>query len=367
MKFYEFRAKELFKEYGIPVPKGILVTNGRDIKGMDYPVALKAQVLVGGRGKAGGIRFASSQEEASREADDIIGTEISGFGVQYVLVEERVDISKEYYLGITIDREARTLLLMASAEGGVEIESVPDDRIFKRHIPPISRLPLYVLREASKFLGLAGNEAKGFSAIVRSMFNLFEREDAELVEINPLAQTNNGEFVAVDAKLIVDDNALYRHKSFQDLEQDLTPLEKEAKSEGIAFIQLEGDIGVIANGAGLTMATLDMISAKGGKGGVFLDLGGTDDPEKVKQAFRLMKKAGPSVILLNIFGGITRCDSVALGVKEVLDEEGIEVPVVARIKGVHEDKAKQILRDAGFIAVSSLEKAAEETVKLRGE
>jgi succinyl-CoA synthetase beta subunit len=366
MKFYEFKAKELFREYGIPVPNGVLVTSGKDIKGMDYPVALKAQVLIGGRGKAGGIRFASSQDEAARAADEIIGTEIHGFGVQHVLVEERIDISKEYYLGITIDREARTSLLMASTEGGVEIESVPDDRIFKKHIPPMSRLSSYVLREVSKSLGLAGDEAKEFSAIAQSMFELFEKEDAELVEINPLAQTSTGEFVAVDAKLVVDDNALYRHKSFQDLEQDLTPLEKEAKSEGIAFIQLEGDIGVIANGAGLTMATLDMISAKGGKGGVFLDLGGTDDPEKVKQAFRLMKKASPSVILLNIFGGITRCDSVALGVKEVLDEEGIEVPVVARIKGVHEDKAKQILRDAGFIAVSSLEKAAEETVKLRG-
>ncbi|MCJ2670094.1 MAG: acetate--CoA ligase family protein [Candidatus Thermoplasmatota archaeon] len=345
MKFYEYKAKELFGDYGIPVPRGVLVTSGKDVKGLEYPVVVKAQVLIGGRGKAGGVKFADSPEEASRAVDEIIGMDIHGYEVRKVLVEERAEISKEYYLGIAIDREERAPLLMTSAEGGVEIESVPDDKILKRHIPPFSVLPPYVLRDASKFLGLT-------------------RE--ELVEINPLALTPKGEFVAVDAKLISDDSALYRHKELQGMEQDLTPLEKEAKSKGIVFIQLGGDIGVIANGAGLTMATLDMISLKGGKGGVFLDLGGTDDPEKVKEAFRLMKKAKPSVIFLNIFGGITRCDSVAQGVKEVLDEEGIDVPVVARIKGVHEDEAKQILRDAGFVAVSSLERAAEETVRLRG-
>ncbi|MEE8183019.1 MAG: ADP-forming succinate--CoA ligase subunit beta [Thermoplasmata archaeon] len=366
MKFYEYKAKELFGDYGIPVPRGVLVTSGKDIKGLEYPVVVKAQVLIGGRGKAGGVKFADSPEEASRAVDEIIGMDIHGYEVRKVLVEERAEISKEYYLGIAIDREERAPLLMTSAEGGVEIESVPDDRILKRHIPPFSVLPPYVLRDASKFLGLTREEGKAFSAIARAMFSLFEKEDAELVEINPLALTPKGEFIAVDAKLMSDDSALYRHKELQGMEQDLTPLEKEAKSKGIAFIQLDGDIGVIANGAGLTMATLDMISLKGGKGGVFLDLGGTDDPEKVKEAFRLMKKAKPSVIFLNIFGGITKCDSVAQGVKEVLDEEGIDVPVVARIRGVHEDEAKQILRDAGFVAVSSLERAAEETVRLRG-
>ncbi|MFQ5909090.1 MAG: succinate--CoA ligase subunit beta [Thermoplasmata archaeon] len=365
MKFLEHTAKSLFQKYGIPVPKGILVESGEDIKTVSYPVAVKAQVLVGGRAKAGAIRFARSHEEASKAASEIIGMDVHGFKVQQVLVEEKISTSREFYLGIAIDREARSPLLMASAEGGVEIESVPDDRIFKKHIPPLSSLPSDVLRDASEFLRLAEHEEKEFSAIVDSLFQLFEKEDAVLVEVNPLAQTNEG-FVAVDAKLIVDDNALYRHKEFQDMEQDFTPLEKEAKSKGIAFIQLGGDIGVIANGAGLTMATLDAISAKGGRGGVFLDLGGTDDPEKVKQAVRLMKKARPSVILLNVFGGITRCDSVALGVKEVLDEEGIEPPVVARIKGVHEAEAKRILRNAGFVAVSSLERAAEETVRLTG-
>ncbi|MFQ6107308.1 MAG: ADP-forming succinate--CoA ligase subunit beta [Thermoplasmata archaeon] len=366
MKFYEYKAKELFRKYNIPVPNGVVVTGGEEIQGVDYPVVVKAQVLTGGRAKAGGVKFADSPERASSAANEIVGMNIHGFEVRRVLVEENVKIAKEYYLGITIDREARTPLLMTSAEGGVEVESVPDDRIFKKHIPPFSMLPSYVLREASKFLGLSKDEARKFSGIARSVFSLFEREDAELVEINPLALTTDGELVAVDAKLITDDSALFRHKEFQEMEQDLTPLEKEAKSKGIAFVQLDGDVGVIANGAGLTMATLDMISAKGGEGGVFLDLGGTDDPERVKQAFRLMKKARPAVILLNIFGGITRCDSVALGVKEILEEEGVDVPVVARIKGVHEGKAKQILTDAGFVAVSSLERAAEEAVRLRG-
>jgi succinyl-CoA synthetase beta subunit len=366
MKFYEYKAKELFGKYGIPIPRGIAVTTGQEINDLTYPVVIKAQVLIGGRAKAGGVEFADSPEEASKAIDEIIGMDVRGYTVRRVLVEERVEISKEFYLGIVIDREEKGPLLMTSAAGGVDIESVPEEKILRRHIPPFSMLPAYALRDASRFLGLTKEEGKTFAGIVRAMHKLFENEDAELVEINPLALDSKGEFVAVDAKLVTDDSALYRHKEFQDMEQDLTPLEKEAKSKGIAFIQLDGDIGVIANGAGLTMATLDMISLKGGKGGVFLDLGGTDDPEKVKEAFRLMKKAMPSVIFLNIFGGITRCDSVAQGVKEVLDEEGIDVPVVARIKGVHEDDAKQMLRDAGFVAVSSLERAAEETVRLRG-
>lgn len=366
MKFYEYRAKELFGDYGIPVPKSALVSGPEGVQGLEFPVIVKAQVLIGGRKKAGGIRTASTKEEAATAVREIIGMDVRGYTVQQVLVEELVDIAKEYYLGIVIDRQARAPLLMASAEGGIDIESVSDERILKRHLPPFGMLPLYVLRDAVKFLGLSKEEGKAFSAVARAVFNLFQKEDAELVEINPLALTDAREFVAVDAKLMIDDSALYRHREYQGMEQDLTPLEKEAKSKGIAFIQLDGDIGVIANGAGLTMATLDMISAKGGKGGVFLDLGGTDDPERVKEAVRLMKKAGPSVIFLNIFGGITRCDSVALGVKEVLDEEGIDIPVVARIKGVHEEKARQILRDAGFVATATLEKAAEETVRLRG-
>jgi succinyl-CoA synthetase beta subunit len=366
MKFHEYKAKELFRKYGIPVPRSVLISDEREAKGLNYPVVIKAQVLIGGRAKAGGVKFAESPEEATKAIDEIIGMDIHGYEVRQVLVEERADISKEYYLGIVIDREERAPLLIASAEGGIEIESVPQEKILRRHVPPFSRLPTYALRDISKFLALTKEESKAFSDIVRAMHKLFETEDAELVEINPLALNTKGEFVAVDAKLVTDDSALYRHKEFQGMEQDLTPLEMEAKSQGIAFIQLDGDIGVIANGAGLTMATLDIITLKGGRGGVFLDLGGTDDPERVKEAFRLMKKAKPSVIFLNIFGGITRCDSVAQGVKEVLDEEGIDVPVVARIKGVHEDKARQMLRDAGFVAVSSLEQAAEETVRLRG-
>jgi len=367
MKLYEFEAKKVFDKYGIPVSEGVIVSSPEEVKEFTYPVVVKAQVLVGGRGKAGGIQFANNQSEIKKVVAEITGMSIKGYKVRQALIESKLEIEKELYLSIMIDRSARAPLLMASVMGGIDIESVPDKDILKIHIPPLIGLQPYILRALRKKLGLDKQLTDQIIDVVQKMYKLFKTEDAELVEINPLVITKDKKIVAGDAKMTIDDNALYRHKEYSRIDLDLTALEKEAKEKGIAFIQLEGDIGVIANGAGLTMATLDTLNKKGGKGGTFLDLGGTDDPEKVKEAFMILMKANPSVILMNIFGGITKCDTVALGVKEALETQTSRVPVVARIKGLHEEEAKIILKDAGMIPVNTMEEAAEQAVWLRGQ
>src|SRR2546429_1213737 len=365
MKFLEHKAKEIFARYEIPVPRGVLASRPEDIVDPPLPCMVKAQVLVGGRGKAGGIKPADSLDEARSVAGQILGMDIHGYRVKAVYLEERLDIGRELYLGLTIDRSAREPLLMASAKGGIDIEAVPRDQIYMEHIPAVVGIQPYVLRSLVKQLALPKEIGDQFASVVRNAYDLFRKEDAELVEINPLVVTKDGRVVAGDAKLVIDDNAEYRHPEYANLDQDRTPLEQEAHDKGITFIQLDGDIGVIANGAGLTMATLDILSLKGGKGGTFLDLGGTDDPAKVKQAFELLIKANPSVILLNIFGAITKADTVALGVKQALEEMHTKIPVVARIKGVNEDKAKEILRGVGMFPAETIEEAAELAVKAR--
>jgi len=365
MKFLEHKAKEIFARYEIPVPRGVLASRPEDIVDPPLPCMVKAQVLVGGRGKAGGIRPAETLDEAREVAAQILGMDIHGYRVKQVYLEERLHIVKELYLGLTIDRSAREPLLMATAMGGIDVEEVPREDLLMEHIPAMLGLQPYVIRSLLRGLALDKDIGEQVAAVVRHAYDLFRKEDAELVEINPLVVTDEGRVVAGDAKLVVDDNAEYRHPEYAGLDQDRTPLEQEAHDKGIVFIQLDGDIGVIANGAGLTMATLDALNLKGGRGGVFLDLGGTDDPEKVKQAFELLIKAHPSVILVNIFGGITKADTVAMGVKQALDEMHATIPVVARIKGVNEAAAKEILRSVGSQAAETIEEAAELAVKLK--
>jgi succinyl-CoA synthetase beta subunit len=365
MKFLEYKAKEIFARYGIPVPRGVLASTPEEINDPPLPCMVKAQVLIGGRGKAGGIRPAESLDEARAVARQILGMDIHGYRVKQVYLEERLSIAKELYLGLTIDRSAREPLLMATAMGGMEVEDVPRDQLFMEHIPAMVGVQPYVLRSLMTKLGVSKEIGDQVSPIVRKAYELFRKEDAELVEINPLVVTTDGRVIAGDAKLVIDDNAEYRHPEYANLDQDRTPLEQEAHDKGIVFIQLDGDIGVIANGAGLTMATLDVLNLKGGKGGTFLDLGGTDDPEKVKQAFEILIKSRPSVILVNIFGGITKADTVATGVKQALEEMHTKIPVVARIKGVNEAQAKEILRSMGMYAAETIEEAAELAVKVR--
>ncbi len=363
MKLYEYKAKIIFSDNGIPVPKGKVVEHLDELRAVDkFPVVLKAQVLVGGRGKSGGIKFARTMDEAVSHLKCLLDMEIKGFKVKRVLVEEMLDIETEIYLGFVFDRSAGLPMLIASRSGGVDIESVPEEGLFKAHVNPLIGIQQFVLRGLVDKLG-KDVPSKELAGLAKTLYKIFVEFDAELAEINPLVVTKDGKLVAADAKITVDDNAAYRHKDIKVVE-DLMPLEREAKAKGISFIQLDGNIGVIATGAGLTMATLDSLNMFHGKGGVFLDLGGTDDTQKVKDAFILLHKANPKVIFLNIFGGITKCDTVALGIKEALRSIGSKVPVVARIRGRHEDEGKRILNDAGFIATDNLEVAAKKAAEL---
>jgi succinyl-CoA synthetase beta subunit len=363
MKLYEYKAKELLKKHGIPVPDGFVVSSPDGVKQLPGPVMVKAQVLIGGRGKAGGIKPANTVEEARKAASAILGLNIRGYVTKQVLLERRLEVAKELYLGITIDRSRRGLLLMASASGGMDIESVPEDKILMLSMDPLIGYQGFVGRRVSGFLKLGKEQGAQVADIVKRLYALMISEDAELAEINPLVITKDGKVVAGDAKVTIDSDALFRHKEYEGLEEDLTPLEAKAKELDIAFVQLDGNIGVIANGAGLTMATLDSLNMFGGRAGVFLDLGGTDDPEKVKSAMLLMEEADPKVILLNIFGGITKCDTVAKGVLEAIEMRPTSAPIVARIKGVNEELGRDMLKEAGMIPASGLSEAAEKASK----
>jgi len=364
MKLFEYRGKELFDKYGISVPKGRLVKNEKDFSGLNFPFVLKAQVPIGGRGKAGGIKSVENLKDAKEKLSQIMGMDIRGYTVRKVLAEEKVDIKKELYLSMTLDRSKRMPLIMASGKGGMDVESVPDEKIFKEWVNPLIGIQPFHIRGIVSKLKLDKEEGKEVAKVISKIYKLFREYDCELVEINPLIIKKDGRVMALDSKVNINDDAMYRHPDIEPEVVELTPLEKDAKDKGITFIQLEGNIGVIANGAGLTMATLDALTNYKGKGGVFLDLGGTDDPEKVKQAFELMKKAKPKVIFLNLFGGITRCDTVAKGVKEVITKEGIDCPVITRIKGCNEDIAKDILKDAGLITGTTLQDAAQKSSDL---
>jgi succinyl-CoA synthetase beta subunit len=248
----------------------------------------------------------------------------------------------------------------------MEIETVPDNKIGEWRIHPFIGIQTYQIREVCSYLRIGDARGWELSDLLRRLWSLFWENDCELVEINPLVQTQEGRLIAGDAKITINDDSLYRHKDLADMEEELTPLEKEAKDYGIAFVQLDGNIGVIANGAGLTMATLDNLALHGGKGGVFLDLGGTDDPKKAEQAFELMIKASPKVILLNIFGGMTKCDSVAEGVLAVKQRLGISIPVIARIRGMNEQWGREMLSSAGMIAVKDLDEACRKASEIGG-
>lgn len=367
MKLFEYQGKQLFEKCDIAVPKGKIFERENERFNINFPVVLKAQVPIGGRGKAGGIQSAGNEKEALEKIASILSMTISGYHVEKVLAEEKIAIEKELYLSIVLDRSHRMPLLMASREGGMDIESVPDDQIIKVWVNPLIGIQSFHIRQILTGLQLSRDVEKEVSRIISRVYQLFRAYDCELVEVNPLVQTKDNKIIALDAKVIINDDALYRHPDIVPEHVELTALEKDAKEKGISFIQLEGNIGVIANGAGLTMATLDALTHYQGRGGVFLDLGGTDDPGKVQQAFELMKKAKPKVIFLNLFGGITKCDTVAKGVKAVITKEGIHCPVITRIKGMNEDAAKEILKDAGLITATSLQDAAKITSTMAGE
>ncbi|MGC8645968.1 MAG: ADP-forming succinate--CoA ligase subunit beta [Thermoplasmata archaeon] len=354
MNLYEFQGKELFKKYGIPVPDGYVVSKPEEIRNDIFPAALKAQVLVGGRGKAGGIKFANNREEAMNLANDLFSQTIKGSRVKYILVERKINIDRELYVSITIDRSRKRPLVMASTEGGVEIESVDESKIIMKHIDPVHGYSPYISKIVNKKMNLKDNLAKQFSDLLSKMYRLFEEYDAELVEINPLVITKEGNLIAADAKVIVDSDSLFRHPDVPVNLDDLTELERIAKESDYSFVELDGDIGVIANGAGLTMATLDSLLLHGLKPRNFLDLGGTDNVDIVKNAFPLVLRANPKVIFVNIFGGVTKCDTVANGIVLAKKEFNVSIPIVVRLSGVHEEEGRQILKDNGIEAFSNM-------------
>ena len=373
VKLAEWRGKELFRKYGVPLPKGHVARSADEAEALardgrvPLPCVIKAQVLAGGRGKGGAVKFANTPEEARTAATAILGLEFKGEKVRELLLEEKLPIARELYLSLTLDRGLRVPILIASAQGGMEIEAVDDAAILRVPVHPFPGLASYEKRSVAHALGLSGSGAKALDRLLDSLWELFVREDAELVEINPLAVVGEG-LVALDAKVIIEDDASFRHPEYDEIRDDRTPLEEVAREKGIAFVQLDGNIGVIANGAGLTMATLDVLKEFGGNPGVFLDLGGTDDPKKVTEAFLLMARAQPKAVFLNIFGGVTRCDTVATGLvaamKEVPPAE--RFPLVARIRGNNEKEGIEILRAAGITSIPTLRESAQAVIAAAG-
>jgi succinyl-CoA synthetase beta subunit len=373
VKLAEWRGKDLFRKYGVPLPKGQVARSPEEADTLTrngtvpLPCVIKAQVLSGGRGKGGAVKFANTPDEARVAAATILGLEFKGEKVRELLLEEKLPIAKELYLSLTLDRSLRLPILIVSSQGGVEIESVDDSAIDKIPVHPFPGLASYEKRRAGQTLGLTGGAAKSLDRLLESLWTLFQREDAELLEINPLAVVGDG-LVALDAKVIIEDDAGFRHPEWDDIQDDRTPLEEIAREKGIAFVQLEGNIGVIANGAGLTMATLDVLKEFGGEPGVFLDLGGTDDPKKVTEAFLLMAQAKPKAVFLNIFGGVTRCDTVATGLVEAMKQvpSAERFPLVARIRGNNEKEGVEILRAAGITSIPTLRESAQAVVAAAG-
>jgi succinyl-CoA synthetase beta subunit len=370
VKLAEWMGKEIFRKHGIPIPTGAVVRSPEEAEAVTHsgqvplPCVVKAQVLAGGRGKGGAVQFADTPEAAGRAARSILALEFKGEQVREVLLEQKVALEREFYLSIALDRSLRLPILMASSQGGVEIESVGEDAILRIPIDPFVGLVGYEKRKIVAAMGLVGPAARSLDTVLDRVWEVFQSEDAELVEINPLGLVGAG-VVALDAKVIIEDDASFRHPEYAEIRDDRTPLEEIAREKGIAFVQLDGNIGVIANGAGLTMATLDVLAEFGGKPGVFLDLGGTDDPAKVTEAFLLMSKAAPSAVFLNIFGGVTRCDTVAKGLVEAMKQvpAAERFPLVARIRGNNEAEGVAILKAAGVESLSDLQQSAQAAVR----
>lgn len=366
VNLYEYMGKDIFRRHGVPVPDGYVVENVQELKPFEKPVVVKSQILLGGRGKSGGIKFAKSQDELKNSASELLGSKIRDLAVTKVLVEEMINIKKELYVSIALNRSERAPLLIASASGGVEIESVPENEIFKRKIDPLMGYSDYIGREAVNFLKLEPAIASQFRKILGKLYEVFVEEDCELVEINPLVETKEGNLIAADAKVVMDSDSFFRHKEINIVDPEKTPLELEAQGKGYSFVELDGRIGVIANGAGLTMATLDALTLHKGKPRNFLDLGGTDNVDIVITAFDLVLKANPEAILVNIFGGVTKCDTVANGIVAAKDKFKIQKPIVVRLSGIHEEEGRKILSDNGIESYPGMMKAIERVVSVAG-
>jgi succinyl-CoA synthetase beta subunit len=372
MNIHEYQAAELLARYGIPTNPGSVATTPDEAaeaaQRANGLVVVKAQVHSGGRGKAGGVKLAKSPEEAKLAAQAILGLDIRGHIVHKVLVAPGASIAREFYLGVVLDRPMRQVVVMASAEGGVEIEEVArnaPEKIRTAHLDPLIGLHAWQARQLGFELGLAASEVSGFAGIVQKLVNLYLETDATLAEINPLVITSDGNWLALDSKVSFDDNALFRHADFEQLrdmnEEQATEL--EARHSGISFVKLDGDIGCIVNGAGLAMATMDAVKLHGGEPANFLDVGGGANADQVAKAFELVL-SDPNVraILINIFGGITRGDIVAEGIQEAMHRVKVAVPIVVRLSGTNAEEGRAILDANGLHAVATMDEAASKVV-----
>jgi succinyl-CoA synthetase beta subunit len=382
MKIHEYQGKAILKEYGVPVPRGIVARTPDEAEaaarelGTDV-VVVKAQIHAGGRGKGGGVKLAKSPEEARQLAEQILGMQLvthqtgpEGREVKTLLVEEGLPIDKEFYLGITLDRVTGRNVLMASSAGGMEIEKVAEETpelILKETIDPAVGLRPFQARKLAFGLGIPNELINQAAKFMMSLYEAYEKSDASLVEINPFLLTKDGRLIALDAKLNFDDNAMFRHKNYAEL-RDLNeeePLEIEASKFDLNYIKLDGNIGCMVNGAGLAMATMDIIKLAGGEPANFLDVGGGASQERVEQAFKiLLADENVKAVLINIFGGIVRCDMVANGVVAAAKNLGVKIPIVARLEGTNVEEGRRVLSESGIgiIPAQGMAAAAQKVV-----
>jgi succinyl-CoA synthetase beta subunit len=387
MKIHEYQAKEILRKFGVPTPRGIACFSvdealeaGRTLGGEVWVV--KAQIHAGGRGKGGGVKLARSEQELRTHAKAILGMQLvthqtgpGGQKVRRLLVEEGADIRKEYYVGMVVDRVTQRVVLMASAEGGVDIEEVAartPEKIHKVGIDPMTGLADAQAEDIARKIGVPESALADARTIFESLYRAFDETDASLAEINPMILTGDGRLLALDAKMNFDDNALFRRPeivALRDLDEE-DPAEIEAAKHGLSYIQLEGDIGCLVNGAGLAMATMDIIKFYGGRPANFLDVGGGATTEKVVEAFKIMlRNPELKAILVNIFGGIMRCDVIATALVEAARQVSLKVPLVVRLEGTNVELGKKILADSGLatIAASNMADAAEKVVEAAKE
>ena len=374
MKLHEYQSKTIFSRYGIPIPRGRVATVAREARviadELGGRVVIKSQVMVGGRGKAGGIRLAKTAREAEEIAAQILVMKIKGLPVRRVLVDEAVGIQEEIYLGITNDRNERCPVVLACAAGGVDIEEVArktPEKIIKVLVDPLLGLRDYQARDIAAGIDLPREHWRSFVTITHGLWQAYSENDATLAEINPLVITLDHRLIALDGKMIIDDNALFRQPEIADL-RDLdeeTPLETEARKHDLAYIQMDGQIGCMVNGAGLAMATMDIIKIQRGEPANFLDIGGGASAEKVTAAFRiLLTDPNVQAVLINVFGGITRCDEVAQGILLAIDEIKPTIPMVVRLVGTNAEEGLQILETANLVTAQTLVEAARKIVGL---
>ncbi|HMO55821.1 MAG TPA: ADP-forming succinate--CoA ligase subunit beta [Roseiflexaceae bacterium] len=373
MKLHEYQARDILARYGIPVTGGGVAATAAEARALAEAiggrVVVKAQVFVGGRGKAGGIKLADTPEAAEAAAAAILGMDIKGLIVEKVLVAEAISYEREIYLGVILDRASRSIVLMASSEGGVEIEEIAKtnpDAIVKIAAHPMLGLLDYQARDLAFGIGLTdARQVRQFAQIAMALYRAYKETDADLAEINPLVVKADGALQALDSKIVLDDSALFRHPDLEAMRDasDEPEAERRAREAGITFIKLDGDIGCMVNGAGLAMATMDVVKLYGGEPANFLDIGGGAGKDKVKAALQIIL-SDPNVkaVMFNIFGGITRVDEVARGIVAALDEVETSVPMVARLVGTNEEEGRKILAESVLIPAATLAEAAEKAV-----